>query len=142
MAKDTKTKTKSKEPDRDPDMPEGFAPLGRTRVNGWFVREAGNAIQGIIRDSFVVKSKKPRFPDKKVYVIELTGGATQIMNGDGNVETIDEGTVGLDETGYLKKLAQLEPQAEVFIKCMGKEEDTQQAPWVFKIGVAGGKIPF
>ena len=123
---------------RDPDMPAGFEPLGRSRVSGWFVREAGNMLQGILKDSFTVKSKNLRFPDKKVYVLEITGGETRIMNSEGVPETISEGTVGIDETGYLKKLGDLEKGREVFLKCKGKEDDSQQAPWIFAIGV----VPF
>jgi len=139
MAKAQTKATPKKAPERDPDMPEGFETLGRTRVQGWFVREAGNKIQGTLKDSFTVKSKDRRFPDKKVYVIDITEGETDIMNAERNPETITQGTVGIDETGYLKKLSDLEKDREVFIKCKGKEDPGKKdSPWVFVIGV----VPF
>lgn len=134
--KDTKAK---KGPEIDPDMPEGFTPLGRGKVAGWFVREAGNTIQGFLKDSFTVKSKNKRFPDKKVYVIDITDGETNVINGEGVPERLSEGLVGIDETGYLKKLGDLEKGREVFLKCKGKEdEEDQQSPWIFAVGV----VPF
>lgn len=139
MAKEKQSTKKTKEPARDPDMPEGFVPLGRSRVAGWFVREVGNSIQGTIKDSFTVKQTGKFKGDRRVYVIDITDGETKVMNAEGVPETISEGTVGVDETGYLKKLADLEKDREVFLKCKGKEDpDDDKSPWIFAVGV----VPF
>ncbi len=117
------------------EMPEGFDEQTQSRVEGWFVREAGNSVQGIIKDMFEVKAKG-KFGARKVYKIELTKGETKIMDGDGGETTASEGDlIGLDETGYLKKLAEVEKGSEVFVLCKGKESDAMQAPWIFKVGV-------
>lgn len=134
MAKDKKKKEET-------NMPEGFVPLGMTRVEGWFVREAGNTIQGTLADSFTTKGtgKFNKGKERKVYKIEITNGTTRVMNGDGEVESITEGLVGLDETGWLKKLGDLEKGREVFIRCKGKEDPSdRESPWIFDIGV----VPF
>lgn len=131
----TKTKTAPKGPEAEADMPEGFKPLGRSKVSGWFAREVGNKVQGILKDSFTVKSKQPRFPDKKVYVIEITAGETTVFDSEGNPQTIDAGTVGIDETGYLKKLGTVEVGTEVWIKCKGKDGEAKDAPWIFAVAV-------
>jgi hypothetical protein len=139
LKKTDSKKADSKKPARDPDMPDGFEPLGMTRVDGWFVRKAGNALQGTIQDSFVTKGAGKFKKDRKVYKIQITGGETEVMNADGELVTIDAGLVGIDETGYLKKLGDLEKGREVFVKCKGKEEpDEKESPWIFAIGV----VPF
>ncbi len=137
MAKKDEAK---KVPATDDDMPEGFVALGRKNVDGWFTRRAGNKIQGILKDAFTVKSRDKRFPDKKVYVIEITQGSTVVSDAEGNPQELTEGTVGLDETGYLKKLGDLDVGAgrEVWIKCKGKESDAKDAPWIFVTAV----VPF
>lgn len=135
----TKNTKKTTEPKRDPDMPEGFEPLGMTRVAGWFVREEGNTLQGTLQESFTVKASGKFKKERKVYKIEITAGSTKVMVGEGEVAKIDEGLVGLDETGYLKKLGDLEKGREVFIKCKGKEDPSdRESPWIFAIGV----VPF
>src|SRR4029078_5992079 len=107
MAKAQTKAAPKKAPERDPDMPEGLETLGRGRVAGWFDGEAGTKIQGVLKASFTVKSKNPRFPDKKVYVLDITEGQTDIMDAEGSPQTISEGTVGIDETGSLKNLREL-----------------------------------
>lgn len=135
----TKNKSTKTAPKTDTDMPEGFVALGMTRVAGWFVREAGNTLQGTLADSFTVKASGKFKKERKVYKIEITAGSTKVMNSDGEEVTIEEGLVGLDETGYLKKLGDLEKGREVFIKCKGKEDpDDRESPWIFAIGV----VPF
>ena len=133
-----KKEAQKKNPIAKSNMPVGFVPLTQQRVLGWFVRRAGNQLQGTIQDSFTVKSQNKRFPDKKVYKIEITGGQTDIVDPDGGEATVSEGLIGIDETGYLKKLGDLAKGREVFIDCKGKESDDQQAPWIFEIGV----VPF
>ena len=138
----TKDKTKNKAESPDNDLPEGFTTLGRSNVDGWFAREEGNSVQGILKDSFVVKGRKVKgkiFPDKRVYVIEITKGQTNAMNAEGEPTVFAEGeTIGVDETGYLKKLDGVEKGREVFLKCKGKEDPSdQQSPWIFAVGVSG-----
>jgi hypothetical protein len=132
-----KTKTASKR--RDPDMeglPEGFEPLRAGRVEGFFIREEDNQVQGILKDSFVVKGK---FGSKTVYKILITSGETRIMTKDDAEQDATEGMlIGLDESGWLKSLADVEKGREVFVKCMGLEEPTKEFPrgqWKFKLGV-------
>ncbi len=138
MAKNDKKSEAKKSPEVDTDLPEGFVPLGRGKVTGWFIREEGNTVRGFLKDSFTVKSKDRKYPDKKVYVIEISGGETNVMNAEGEPEIISEGTVGVDETGYLKKLGDLEKGREVFLKCKGKDGTDRDSPWIFAVGV----VPF
>ena len=133
------TNKKKTAPKPDNDMPEGFVALGMTPVVGWFVRVAGNKLQGTIQDSFTVKGSGKFKSDRKVYKIEITDGTTTIVNADGEQVEVTEGLVGVDETGYLKKLGDLEKGREVFLKCKGKEDpDDRESPWIFAIGV----VPF
>jgi hypothetical protein len=135
----TKNKNKTAAPKVDPDMPEGFTPLGMTPVVGWFVRAEGNKIQGTIQDSFTVKGSGKFKKDRKVYKIEITEGTTTVVNAEGEQVEVEEGLVGVDETGYLKKLGDLEKGREVFLKCKGKQDpDDRESPWIFAIGV----VPF
>jgi hypothetical protein len=137
----TKEKTTKTTKGKPADMPEGFVELTASRVAGWFVRRAGNTIQGLIKDSFETKGtgKFNRGQTRKVYKIEITNGTTTVMNADGQEVEAGEGElVGVDETGYLKKLADLDKGREVFLACKGKESEAKEAPWIFAIGV----VPF
>lgn len=112
-------------------LPKGFAPA-RTRLDGFFEREEGNSVQGILRGSFEVTG---RFGVKRVFRIELTEGETQIADG----EMVGKGAVvGLDETGYTKVLSELEEGSIVFVRYDGLGEATtgRQAPHVFTVGKA------
>ena len=130
-------KTQSKRPrsNTDEDLPEGCEPLTGARVAGWYVTEKGNTLQGVIRDRY---ESKGDYGLKRVYKVLVTKGKTKIVN-DGVEAMAEPGImVGLDEKGYLKKLADVENGREIFVKCKGKGEATEkgrQAPWVFAVGV-------
>jgi hypothetical protein len=114
-------------------LPKGFVPA-RQRLDGFFAREPGNSITGVLRGSFQVKGK---FGLKNVYRIELTDGQTQVGE-DGEVVS-KGGVVGVDETGYTKVLGELEPGTGVFVRYEGKEdEDNQRSPHVFSVGKVEG----
>jgi hypothetical protein len=130
-----KNTKKTKAPDQDSDLPEGCEPLQGARVAGWFVVEKGNTLQGVIRDRFESKGK---YGPKRVYKVLVTKGRTKVLN-DGDEETAEIGAmVGLDEKGYLKKLADLENGREIYVKCQGKQApdaDNPQGVWLFAVGV-------
>lgn len=133
---------KGKKKSNEPDLPEGFEPVS-SRLDGFFIVEEGNSIQGVIRDSFMVRGQ---FGEKRVYKIEITSGTTRVMNGDqGEMDAEEGATVGVDEKGYLKKLADYAKGTEVFLRCIGREETAkkgQQPAWKFQVAVKEGKIPF
>lgn len=120
------------------ELPDGFVPLGMSRVDGWFTVKTGNSIQGVIEDSFETKGK---FGTRRVYKIKLTAGETDITDSEGKEDSATEGQmVGVDEKGWLKSLEKVEKGREVFIKCKGKGQATKghNAPWIFALGV----VPF
>jgi hypothetical protein len=136
MAKKAETKKQpSFEKDLPDKLPEGFEPITSGKLDGWFVVEAGNSIQGFLRDSFVVKGK---FGEKRVYKIEVTGGVVRAVNtDDGEFEATNGALIGLDEKGWLKSLSNIAPGTEIFVKCLGQEETAKkgQSPaWKFLIG--------
>jgi hypothetical protein len=121
-------------------VPDGFEPLTGSRVSGFFLCKAGNSVQGVLRDIFQTKGK---FGKKNVFKIEITGGQTTILSED--VEEIaEEGAlIGLDEHGWLKRLADVDKGTEIFVKCLGKDEPTEEFPrgvWRFSLGTK--KLPF
>jgi hypothetical protein len=110
-------------------LPKGFKPA-RTRLDGFFEREPGNTVIGILRGSFEVRGK---FGARRVYRIELTEGETQV--GDG--EVVEKGgVIGIDETGYTKALGDVEAGSGVFVRYEGKEGEGEKAPHIFTVGVA------
>ncbi len=115
---------------KPPALPKGFVEASST-LAGFFERVQNNSIQGKLRGSFNVKGK---FGDRRVHRIEVSAGETAIGNG----ETAGEGElVGIDETGYLKKLSDMEQGAEVFIRYLGKKGDDKQDAHVFQVAVPG-----
>ena len=131
---------KNDKPKRDTELPEGFEELGQTRVAGWFVLEAGNSVQGFIKDTFETTNRFDKKNKKRVYKVELSDGTTKIVNSEGEIVEARQGDlIGLDEKGYLKKLADLEKGREFFALCKGKEdEEDEKSPWIFKLGA----VPF
>jgi len=128
MATASKAEKKTKAPKSKP-LPKGFKPA-RQRLDGFFAREAGNEVTGILRGSFEMQGK---FGKKRIYRVELVEGETQIEDG----EMIGAGgMVGIDETGYTKALSDIEPGTGVFIRYEGKEGPGEKDPHVFTIGVA------
>jgi hypothetical protein len=123
-------KSKAKRPSV---LPAGFKPA-RTRLDGFFERENGNSIQGILRGSFKVQGK---FGEKTVFRIEVTHGETQCGDGD---MIGPGGVVGLDETGYTSALAEVESGTAVFVRYEGLETPGKEAsktnPHIFVIGIA------
>jgi len=110
-------------------LPKGFV-AARQRLDGFFEREEGNAIRGILRGAFKVRGK---FGEKSVFRIEVTDGETQV--GDG--EMVGAGAVvGLDETGYTRVLGELEPGTVVYVRYDGKAGEGQQDAHVFTVGKA------
>lgn len=146
MAKpSTKTANKTPQPNSledDEDLPEGFADLSGGRVDGWFDMERGNKIIGVVTGSFQVKSNFGADRRKKVYRIKITRGETKAVNSEGVVETHSKGAViGIDERGWLKGLNEVEIGREVYIKCLGKSEPTEDQPrgvWRFRLAA----VPF
>lgn len=127
----------------DVNLPEGFQPVTGGKVDGWFVVEAGNTLQGIIRDTFLVKGQ---FGEKRVYKIEATMAGTNVMTQEDGEFQASEGTiVGLDEKGWLRGLAAVPKGSEVYIECIGQEEVAkkgQKPAWKFAVGVKPAEIPF
>jgi hypothetical protein len=122
--------------------PEGFEEVFGARVAGWFFREAGNVLQGILRESFEVKSRFTRESDgkklKRVYKVEVTapGCLIEKTDAEGAVEAQLGELVGLDESGWLKRLGAVEPGREVWISCDGKDtpsDDYPQGAWRFRV---------
>lgn len=142
-------KTKAKQTKRTPDemdLPEGFEPLTSGKVAGFFIFEEDNQVQGILRDTFTVKGK---FGPKNVHKILITSGETRIMTADQGEADASEGMlIGLDETGWLKSLNDVDKGREVFIKCTGKDEPTKEFPrgvWRFKLAIkplSDDNVPF
>jgi len=123
MAKDTKAKTPKLAA-----LPKGFK-AARTKLDGFFAREKGNTVTGILKGSFQVRGK---FGQKNVYRIEVVEGETQ--TGDG--EMIGPGgVIGLDETGYTKVLGEVPAGTGVFVRYEGKGE-AEKDPHVFSVGIA------
>jgi hypothetical protein len=110
-------------------LPKGYVEV-RSRLDGFFEREPGNTVQGILRGSFEVRGK---FGVKQVFRIEVTEGETQV--GDGELVG-PGGVIGLDSTGYTKKLADLDAGALVFVRYEGKDAGGKD-PHVFTVGKAG-----
>ena len=109
-------------------LPKGFK-AARARLDGFFEREKGNSVQGLLRGTFDVKGK---FGQRRVFRIELTEGETQV--GDG--EVVGPGSmIGLDETGYTKVLNELEVGTLVFVRYDGKGPN-EKDPHVFAVGRA------
>lgn len=125
------------------EMPEGFAPVS-SKMDGFFICEEGNSVQGTLLDSFV--NSKSKFGPKKVYKVEITSGTTRVMTADDGETDAEAGAViGIDEKGYLKKLGDIAKGSEIFIRCTGREETAkkgQQPAWMFSVGWRDGKIPF
>jgi hypothetical protein len=106
-------------------VPKGFVEA-RQRLDGFFERSEGNAVQGILRGHFEVKGK---FGVRRVFRIEITDGETQVGEGD----VLGPGaTIGLDETGYTKVLGELTSGTVVFARYEGKGPDARD-PHVFTV---------
>lgn len=115
-------------------LPKGFK-AARQRLDGFFTREEGNTIQGILRGSFVVTGGK--FGPKNVYRIQVTEGETQV--GDDGEVVGPGGMVGVDETGYTQALGDIESGTVVFVRYEGLETPGQnpskENPHIFTVGV-------
>ncbi len=114
-------------------LPAGYK-AARTRLDGFFQREVGNSVTGVLRGTFKVLGK---YGEKTVFRIEVTEGETQV--GDG--EMMGPGSViGLDETGYTSALADIEAGNGVFVRYDGLEDPRSPAaktnPHLFTVGIA------
>jgi hypothetical protein len=109
-------------------LPKGYKELTQ-RLDGFFERTEGNSIEALTRGDFAVNGK---FGRKRVFRLEVVEGETQV--GDGEMVGLGA-IVGLDETGYTKKLADLEPGSRVFVRYDGKDGEGQQDAHVFTIAV-------
>ena len=110
-----------------PSLPKGFAPV-RTKLDGFFEREKGNSVTGILKGVFTVKGK---FGPKNVFRIEITDGETQVGEG----EVMGPGaTVGLDETGYTKALSEVPNGSTVYVEYLGKAGEGEKDAHVFNVG--------
>ncbi len=114
-----------------------FKPLAST-MDGFFIVEEGNQIVGTLLEAFTVTTK---YGPKKVYKIQVTDNdpATRITNKvKGEIDAEEGSIVGVDEKGYLKKLATVAIGTEVMIVCTGREEVARvkgQSPaWTFEVG--------
>lgn len=111
-------------------VPEGFVPL-RQRLDGFFEREPGNTVTGVLKGTFTVS--KGKFGPRRVFRIQLTEPGT--ITNDG--EVLEAGmVVGLDETGYTKCLGDVEPGTAVFVRYEGKAGDAKEDHHVFTVAVA------
>jgi hypothetical protein len=122
-------------------LPKGFQQLAIDRVDGWFKLAKGNTLQGILEDSFQMKSRFNETGKKTVYKVRITSGETavEITKEEDGVCGVDD-VVGLDKKGFLKGLAKVAQGSEIFIRCTGKaspSKDYPQGSWRFDIGVAG-----
>ena len=131
--------------------PGGFAELTGERAAGFFAIQAGNCIQGILRDVFETKSKFKKedgTPNtKKVYKIEVTSatpsklGPTLYNSSDEELQhELQEAKVGdlvgIDQKGWLKSLDRVLVGQEVWIACRGKQPpsaDYPQGAWIFDV---------
>lgn len=139
--------------------PKGFKAVSSS-LDGFFIVEEGNAIQGVLLGSFNVASKFNK-EGKTVYKVRVTNedptgkGPTRVMQKDTGETDAETGfVVGVDEKGYLRKLADMDEGTEVLIVCTGKEETAKkgrQPAWTFEVyeregGESGGgsdeDIPF
>jgi hypothetical protein len=116
-----------------PSLPAGFKPMS-TALDGFFVMEEGNKVQGILTGSFV--PRKGKFEPRTVYKIEVTGDFdTRIIAKDEGERTAEVGmTIGIDEKGWLKALSRVGVGQVVYIECLGKGTG-EKDPWKFNIGV-------
>jgi hypothetical protein len=115
-----------------PVLPSGFKPLS-SRLDGFFIIEEGNKIQGVLLGTFKVKGK---FGEKVVYRLEVTEDhSTRIMSQDtGETDAEIGSTVGVDEKGWLKSLSRVGVGQVVYIECLGKGAG-EKDPWKFNVGV-------
>ncbi len=118
-------------------IPSGFTPLGLSKVDGWYVPEEGNFVQGILEGSFHVETK---LGTKKVFRVKLTKGGTKAMiaDADNASGTLGVGDVcGVDQRGFLKPLDDVEEGKEIFLVCTGRgtAKKGQSAPYTFDLAV-------
>jgi len=114
-------------------LPKGFREA-RQRLDGFFEREPGNSVTGILRGSFKVNGK---FGEKTVFRIEVTDGETQVGEGE---MVGPGGVIGLDETGYTSVLGDFEAGTGIYVRYDGLENSGAPAsktnPHVFVVGCA------
>lgn len=131
-------------------LPEGFEEVAGSRVDGWFVNRAENAVQGRLLESFLTKTKftnpdSPHPGKKRAYKIEITQGRTIIVSAnkeDGSLgEEMEVGpgaVIGMDEKGFIKRLGDVQPGRIVYVMCQGKDKPSKDFPngaWRFVLGV-------
>ena len=126
------------------------------RCVGFFILQAGNAIQGILRGSFETDNRFDKNKKKRVFKIEVTSadpaqqGATLYQSANSAIaEDYPDGCeakpgelIGIDEKGFLQSLRGIEEGREVWIYCFGKDAPTEEFPqgaWKFKVMAAKPK---
>jgi hypothetical protein len=114
-------------------LPKGFKEA-RQRLDGFFEREKGNSVTGILRGAFTVNGK---FGEKTVYRIEVRDGETQVGEGE---MVGPGGIIGLDRSGYTGVLDDFEAGTVIFVRYDGLETPSappsKTNPHVFVVGCA------
>jgi hypothetical protein len=138
MAKNSKAEPKS-------NLPEGYVPLRAARSAGFLIFAKGNNFEGILRDKFQVDNNFKKGEKKTVFKIELTEEGTRIVDAETKEERVaDVGEViGIDETGYLRALQDVEPGTRVVGINLGMQDAKQvkagrKPAWIFELG----RVPF
>lgn len=114
-----------------PALPKGFAEV-RSNLVGFFARKPGNSVFGLLRGSFEAKGK---FGPKRIYRIEITDGTTEVETKKGGEEAVIGQVIGLDETGWTKKLSDFSVGQALFVRYIGRDGDDEKAQHVFQIAV-------
>jgi len=138
MAKNTKEAPKSS-------LPDGYVPIRAARSAGFLIFAKGNNFEGILRDKFQVDNTFKKGEKKTVFKVELTVAGTRIVDAETREERVaDEGEIiGIDETGYLRALHDIEPGAQIVGVCKGQQDPKEvkkgrKPAWIFELG----RVPF
>jgi len=115
-----------------PALPKGWKEASST-LAGWFCRKPGNMIIGTLRGSFEVDDKFNRGKKRKVYRIEVVEG-NPLIGAEDSGEVANPGDIiGLDETGYTRKLGDYEQGQAVLVRYVGKQGEGREDPHVFQV---------
>ncbi len=126
-------------------LPEGYAPLQLSRSAGFFLPEAGNRVEGILKDIIETEDPFKKGSTRWYFKIELTEDGTKIIDAETKKERIATTgeLIGVDEKGYLRVLRTLEKGRQVFFVCLGQQEKKdakkgKNPAWLFEVGA----VPF
>lgn len=116
-----------------PALPKGWKEA-RTTLAGWFARVPGNTVIGIKRGVFQVDDNYNRGKKRNVYRIEVLDGESPFIGEVDSGEVANTGDViGLDETGWTKKVGDYEDGQVLRIVYVGKDGDGDKDPHIFQI---------